>query len=245
VEWRVVDLGTMDPALTSATDEAILTFRSAGCVGNTLSFYSRDRPAVSLGYFEKAEECIDLGLCRELDIEVVRRLSGGSAIFTDPGQIIYTVTIEAELVPESPKESYPIICQGVVNALRSLGVGAEHKPLNDVMVRGRKISGSAQTRKEGVVLQHGTVIVDSDLDLMMRVIRQRPGKPRNVDGMTSVARELGRSIDADVVKGALVAGFEKVFGTRIAKGALTCDERELAKRLAEEKYRKEVFTFQR
>jgi lipoate-protein ligase A len=245
VDWRFVDLGIMDPALTAATDEAILTFRSAGYAGNTLSFYSRDRPTVSLGYFEKAAECIDLDLCQELDIQVVRRLSGGSAIFTDPGQIIYTVTIEADLVPENPKESYPLICGGVVNALRSLGIEAEHKPLNDVVVNGRKISGSAQTRKRGVVLQHGTVIVDSDLRLMMRVIRQRPGKPRNVDGMTSMTKELGRKVDQGEVKMALVAGFEKVFEVKIKSGTLSCDELELAKRLSEEKYGKEVFTFQR
>jgi lipoate-protein ligase A len=235
----------MSPALTAATDEAILTFRSGGHVGNTLSFYSRDRPTVSLGYFEKAAECIDLDLCRELGIEVVRRLSGGSAIFTDPGQIIYTATVGADLIPENPKESYPLICGGVVNALQSLGIEAEHKPLNDVVVKGRKISGSAQTRKAGVVLQHGTVIVDSDLDLMMRVIRQRPGKPRSVDGMTSVTKELGRKVDIGEVKVALVTGFEKAFGAKIAPGALSCDERELAKRLSEEKYGKEVFTFQR
>jgi lipoate---protein ligase len=245
VDWRVVDLGIMNPALTAATDEAILTFRSAGYAGNTLSFYSRDRPTVSLGYFEKAAECIDLELCQRLNIEVVRRLSGGSAIFTDPGQIIYTVTVEADLVPENPKESYPLICSGVVNALGLLGIRAEHKPLNDVVVNGRKISGSAQTRKAGVVLQHGTVIVDSDLELMMRVIRQRPGKPRSVDAMTSVAIELGRKAEMGEVKTALVAGFEKAFSVKIQKGTLSHDEKELARRLSEEKYGKEVFTFQR
>ena len=245
MDWRVVDLGPMNPALTAATDEAILTFRSGGYVGNTLSFYSRESPTVSLGYFEKTAECIDLEFCRELDIKVVRRLSGGSAIFTDPGQIIYTVTIEAGLVPENPMKSYSLICGGVVNALKSLGIAAEHRPLNDVVVDGRKISGSAQTRKAGMVLQHGTVIIDSDLETMMRVIRQRPGKPRNVDGMTSVSLELGRTIGMDGVKTALVAGFERAFGVNIQKGALSTGELELAKKLSEEKYGKEVFTFQR
>ncbi len=143
---------------------------------NTLTFYSRDRPTVSLGYFGNAEESIDLDLCREKDIGIVRRPSGGSAVFTDPGQIIYSVTLEAGMVPTNPKDSYPLICGGVVTALRSLGMAAEHKPLNDVVVHGRKISGSAQTRKAGFVLQHGTVIVDSDLDLMMRVDPSTPGK---------------------------------------------------------------------
>jgi lipoate-protein ligase A len=245
MDWRVVDLGTMSPALTAATDEAIMTFCSKMSIGNTLSFYSRNRPTISLGYFEKTTECIDLELCRELGIDVVRRLSGGSAIFTDEGQIIYTVTVEAGLVPESPMESYPLICSGVVNALRSLGIDAEHKPLNDVVVNGRKISGSAQTRRSGIVLQHGTVIVDSDLETMMRVIRQRPGKPRNCQDMTSVSLELGRRVDMAEIKTALVAGFERTFGTTISRASLSDEERVLAEKLSEEKYGKEVFTFQR
>ena len=243
--WRIVDLGSMDPALTAAMDEAILTFRSSGTVGNTISFYSRDRSTVSLGYFEKASECIDVELCRELGIEVVRRLSGGSAIFTDPGQIIYTVTVSADLVSESPKESYPQICGGVVNALRGLGIAAEHRPLNDVVVNGRKISGSAQTRKAGVVLQHGTVIVDSDLDLMMRVIRQRPGKPRSRDDMTTISLELGRKVGMEEVRDALVSGFERAFDITAERMPPDPKELALAKKLSEEKYGKEVFTFQR
>ena len=241
--WRVVDLGSMSPALSAAVDEAILTFRSKGLVENTLSFYVRDRPTVSLGYFEKASECIDLKLCHELGVDVVRRLSGGSAIYTDAGQIIYTVTIEAGLVPENPKESYPLICGGVVNALRDLGIDAQHKPLNDVVVNGRKISGSAQTRRAGVVLQHGTVIVDSDLETMMRVVCQRPEKPRKKDDMTSVSQELGGKIEMNEVRTALVAGFEKAFQVKGVIGALTAGEAELARKLSEEKYGKEVFTF--
>jgi lipoate-protein ligase A len=242
--WRVIDLGAKDPALTAAADEAILTCRSKG-TQNTLTFYSRDRPTVSLGYFERAAESIDLDLCREKGIEIVRRISGGSAIYTDPGQIVYSVTAEAGLVLENPKDSYPLICGGVVRALKSLGIDAEHKPLNDVVVNGRKISGSAQTRKAGFVLQHGTVIVDSDLDMMMRVIRQRPGKPRDKDGMTTVSLELRRSVGMDEVKDALAAGFEAAFGVTMRRGEMTVEEGRLAKKLSEEKYRKEVFTFQR
>ncbi len=243
--WRVIDLGSMDPALTGAVDEAILTFRSKGLVEDTLSFYSRDRPTVSLGYFEKAAECIDLKLCQDLGIDIIRRLSGGSAIFTDPGQIVYTVTVDARRMPDNPKESYPLICGGVVNGLMDMGIEAEHRPLNDVVVNGRKISGSAQTRRAGVVLQHGTVIVDSDLDTMMRVIRQRPGKPRNACDMTSVSLELRRKVDEDEVKTALVAGFERSLGIESFKSDLTSEERSLARKLAEEKYGKDVFTFQR
>jgi len=124
-------------------------------------------------------------------------------------------------------------------------MAAEHKPLNDVMVHGRKISGSAQTRKAGFVLQHGTVIVDSDLDLMMRVIRQRPGKPRDQDGMTSVSLELGRNAGLDEVKHSLAAGFGTAFGATMRRDEMTAEEKLLMIKLSEEKYRKGVFTFQR
>jgi lipoate---protein ligase len=243
--WRVIDLGSMDPALSAALDEAILTSRGDGTAGDTLSFYSRDRPTVSLGYFEKTEECIDLELCRELGIDVVRRISGGSAIYTDPGQIIYTVVLSADRVPENPKESYPLICAGVVNGLRRLGIDAVHRPLNDVVVNGRKVSGSAQTRRSGAVLQHGTVLVDTDLELMMRVIRPRPGKPRSADDMTTVARELGRKVGMQEVKDALVSGFGTAFGVTAGKGSLTSKELALARDLFAEKYGKGVYTFQR
>ena len=245
MDWRVIDLGRINPALTAAVDEAILTSCAAGSVGNTLSFYSRDRPTVSLGYFEKASECIDLDLCREKGIVIIRRLSGGSAIYTDSGQIIYTLTLSHGLVPENPKGSYPLICAGVVNALQSLGIAAEYRPLNDVVVDGRKISGSAQTRRAAVVLQHGTVIVDSDLETMMRVILQRPGKPRRREEMTSISIELGRTVEMDEVKNALVTGFEKAFGITACRSSLTTEEKELARNLSEEKYGKGVFTFQR
>lgn len=243
--WRVIDLGTTEPAITAAADEAILTCRPKGTDENTLMFYSRDRPTVSLGYFGKAEESIDLDLCREKGIAVVRRLSGGSAIYTDQGQVVYSVTVEAGCVPENPKDSYPLICGGVAKALRSLGIAAEHKPLNDVVVKGRKISGSAQTRKGGVVLQHGTVIVDSDLDMMMRVIRQRPGKPRERDGMTSVSLELGRKVGNDEVKDALITGFGAAFGATMRRAEMTEEEKRLVTELSEGKYQKGVFTYQR
>ena len=114
-----------------------------------------------------------------------------------------------------------------------------------MVVNGRKISGSAQTRRAGAVLQHGTVIVDTDLETMMQVIRQRPGKPRSEADMTSLSLELGRKVDMDEVKTALVAGFEGTFGVTMRKENLTAEERELARKLSEEKYGKGVFTFQR
>jgi lipoate-protein ligase A len=151
---RVIDTDAAEPSYTAACDEAILLARSRELVPDTLHLYRRSRPVISLGYFQNAESCVYISLAKENGVAMLRRLSGGSAIYTDPGQIIYSITLSADDVPEAPMGSYPILCQGIVLALERLGIPAVWKPLNDVVVEGRKISGSAQTRQHGAVLQH-------------------------------------------------------------------------------------------
>ena len=89
-------------------------------------------------------------------------------------------------MPESPQETFRTVCQGIIAALHELGVEAEFKPVNDVLVRGRKISGSAQVRRNGVVVQHGTLMVRTDYQRMFAVLRGK--RPR--EGLTSLAEEI-------------------------------------------------------
>lgn len=221
---RVVLTDLADPAYCTAVDQAVLEARGTGSVPDTLHLYRRSVPTVSLGYFQRAEESVDLELAREKGVSIVKRVSGGSAIFTDPSQWIYAVVLGGNEVPEAPAESYPIICQGVIEALASLGITSQWRSLNDVTVRGRKISGSAQTRKHGAVLQHGTLLVSTDLDLMIRLLLQRKDKTRGVTDMTTVERELGRHVDMGDVRDAMVSGFAKALHRTPAYAPLTHEE---------------------
>lgn len=233
--WRLVDSDPAPPERTAACDEAMMMARHLRIVPNTLHLYRRDRPTVSLGYFEKAEEAVDLEVAQRRGVQLVRRVSGGSAIFTDPGQIIYAVVLDKDTVPESPNETFELVCRGVIKALDILGLKGEFKPVNDVLVNKRKISGSAQTRKWDVVLQHGTLMVDTDFDLMFEVLRSRK-KVRSKDSVTSLARELGEAPGMERVKRALVDGFAASFGVDIQKGALTHYELRKTDELVEQKY---------
>ncbi|HTY46999.1 MAG TPA: biotin/lipoate A/B protein ligase family protein [Methanomassiliicoccales archaeon] len=242
--WRLLDDGPSDAVRTVATDEAILMARHLRIVPNTLHLYVREKPTVSLGYFERVEEAVDLEAVKRHNVAMVRRVSGGSAIYTDPGQVIYALALDNEVVPNPPEETFEEVCQGIIKALDILGLKAEFKPANDVLVNKRKISGSAQTRKWDVVLQHGTLMVDTDFDVMFDVLRMRK-KGRTKDSVTSLARELGEVPSMDRVKKALVDGFSSTFGVEIDKGTLSHYERTTIDSLIREKYGRETFVLSR
>ena len=175
---------------------------------------------------------------------LVRRMSGGSTIFTDQGQLIVSLTVDQGAIPE-PEDAYALTFGVVVNALRSLRVQAEHKPPNDIIVNGRKISGSAQTRKRGMLMVHGTLLVDTDLDRMMRILRPRLDKhSRTRDQMTCLRDELGSAPDMNQVKDALVQAFSEELEQRAVCIPVNEREKGRVRALIEEKYGKEEFILQ-
>lgn len=239
--WRLIDSDLMSPKRSAACDESMLMARQRRLVPNTLHLYRRERPTVSLGYFENAEEVLDMEAVRRHGVELVRRVSGGSAIYTDPGQIIYAVVVDSEMVPESPNDTYALICGGIIRALDLLGLKAEFKPINDVLINKRKISGSAQIRRAGVVLQHGTLMVDTNFDVMFDVLKMRK-TGRSKDSVTSLAKELGAAPGMDQVKQALIEGFSGTFDVIIEKGLLTHFEERKIDELVKCKYGLTDFT---
>ncbi len=217
---------------------------SKGLMPPTLHLYIRDRPTISLGYFEKVDVAIDPQALLDENVFLIRRMSGGSTIYTDQGQLIFSLTIDQGAVPR-PEDAYALTCGVIVNALRSLGVEAKHKPPNDIVVQGRKISGSAQTRKMGILMVHGTLLVDTDLDRMLRVLRPRQDKrARTREQMTCLRDELGTSPDMDQVKDALVRAFSEELEQRAVCIPVNEREKVRVKTLVEEKYGKEDFILQ-
>ena len=236
--WRLVDSGTVRPAESAALDEAILEAHSAGSVPDTLHFYVRSSPTVSVGYFQKAAESLDLDACRRLGVQVVRRGSGGSSIYTDRGQLIYGLVVRSEELPPTPEASFALVCGAVARAVSSFGVDARHRPVNDVEVGGRKVSGSAQLRRRGSVLQHGTVIMDTDLRIMDSVLRHGTG-PRPSERVTTMAALLGEVPDVGEVKRRIRDEVARTFGVGMAEGELTAAEKRCVERLVAERYSRE------
>jgi len=239
--WRLLDTGPARGPRTAALDEAIAHARAAGAVPNTLHFYQRRPPAVTIGYSLDAESEVDLDFCARHGIDVVRRLSGGGAIYTDDRQLVYSLTTR-DVLPSAVEESLKVVCTALAKAISSLGVDAVFSPVNDVLVHERKVSGSAQMRKWGVVLQHGTVLVDADPDRMFRALRvpmekrlkHSPGDPRL--RVTTLKEQLGRLPSMDEVKSAVRKEFEEAFGVSILPGRLTDREEKTARQLVSDRY---------
>jgi lipoate---protein ligase len=243
--WRLVDTDLALPAYTAACEEAIVLARQKNLVPNTLHLYRRDRPTISLGYFEPVEESVNMEAVRRHGIQLVRRMSGGSAIYTDPDQLIYSAVMNKELLPKEPNMIYEVVCSALIRALEFLGLEAEFKPINDVQIGGKKVSGSAQKMEKEVVIQHGTVIMDADFDLMFEVLKTDNKKVRTKREMTSLSAELGRKVEVGEVKEALIRGFSEVFDATIHKGVLTRFEKKRVEELIRTKYGTEQFTLSR
>ncbi|KXB09334.1 riboflavin biosynthesis protein RibF, partial [candidate division MSBL1 archaeon SCGC-AAA833F18] len=139
-----------------------------------------------------------------------------------------------EEVPREIIESYEKICGGLIKGFEQLGLKAEHKPVNDVLANEKKISGSAQTRRWGSVLQHGTILIDPDIRKMFELLKVSPEKISDkfitsvYQRVTSLNRELGDTPSFDDVREAMARGFEEVFEIELNEGKLSPGEKELA-----------------
>lgn len=231
--WRLIDMRIEDAPTQMAIDEAIALNRLKEDNPNTVRLYRWRPSAVSVGYFQSLEKEVNLETCSALGVDVIRRITGGGAVFHDyDGEITYSL-VAPESDPKMPRDilaSYQVICGAIVEGLKTLGVDAEFKPVNDITAGGKKISGNAQTRRHGVVLQHGTVLVDSDIRTMFQVLRVSDAKISDKmiqaveERVTNMRRYLGREVAFKEVRDALVAGFEKVFKVTLEPGNLTAGE---------------------
>jgi lipoate-protein ligase A len=251
--WRLIGIETHDAYTNMAIDEALMRLRAVGRAPNTIRLYKWRPSAVSIGFFQSVEEEVDVGACAELGVDVVRRMTGGGAVYHDSeGELTYSLVVDAgnPKVPPDFLGSYRVLCDGIVRGLRSLGLDARFHPVNDVVVGGRKISGSAQTRRMGAILQHGTVLIRADVSKMFRVLRVPDEKLRDKmisaahERVTSIERELGRGVGFEEVFEALRRGFEEALGIALEGGSLSEEERSLAMELRG-KYSSREWTYMR
>lgn len=237
-KWRIVDSNMVSPEFSVAADEAILSARNNAFVPNTLHFYIRELPTISLGHNRSVEDSVNLDAVNKLGISIIRRFSGGSAIYTDKGQLIFSLIIDQSLLPSDIVKSYEMICSAVISGLLELEIDAVFKPVNDIMVDGCKISGSAQLRRKNSILHHGTILVDTDLEPIQMSLK--PAKKKNVSQghvrLTTLSRVLGYVPEMNDVKKAIISGMKKTFGVSLIYEKLTDWELYEIERLIREKY---------
>jgi lipoate---protein ligase len=246
--WRYLPLQTFNAATNMAIDEAILNARVAGEVPNTLRFYRWQPSAVSVGKNQNPQAEVYLDAAKKLGVDVVRRVSGGGAVYHDfDGEVTYSVVAKAsDLGSADITTVYFKIYAAITDALRLLGVpadfsGGDAKNCPNLTVCGKKISGSSQTITRGVVLQHGTILVNVDLPRMFQLLKFKDlgcslaadiGKRK----ISSLEGALGHKISPTTVANALAQGFKAILKIQLQEGELTAAEKEVANKLCKEKY---------
>ena len=247
--WRLLKLETHDAYTNMAIDEAILTARTRNLAPNTIRFYRWNPSAVSIGKFQNIENEVQLDKRKKYGVDVVRRITGGGAVYHDTeGEITYSVVAnKKDLEAENISAVYAKFYGGIAEALKILGINTDFNEGNaktcpNLTVNSKKVSGSAQSHKRGVVLQHGTLLVDVDLEEMFTFLRVPWAKTCmevvNVakHKITSIHKEIERAVSIKEVEQALIQGFRRALKIELVNGELTLYECELAEKLCKEKY---------
>ena len=249
-KWRLLDLEYKDPSMNLAVEEAIPVAVGEGSVLNTVRFW-RNVNAVVIGRFQRVEQEVNFEACKKYGTSIVRRFTGGGAVYHDLGNLNYAVSLRKNhpLVSNDILETSKVLSKGVIEGLRLLGLKAEHKPLSELDVGGKKISGMAGAVKWGTFFHHGTLLVDSNLKTLSEAlnvfaikIRHRHAQ-RAPKKLTTLKIELGRDVSMSEIKMALEDGFQRAYDIKLVKGGLTKEERELAQKLWREKYAMGAWNF--
>lgn len=272
--WRLVNTGSSSGARNMAIDEAVMLSYADKKVPPTIRFYGWEPAAVSIGYFQQAAKEIDYAFCREQGIDVVRRLTGGRAVL-HAAELTYSIVVAEDYpgMPPTITASYRYLTQGLLLGLAKIGLTAEMtKPQSsyaqrvpghpaqhssaacfdapshyELTVGGKKLIGSAQVRKKGVILQHGSILLDFSPELLAGVLNAASERKKALSQMlerraTSLRTALGRTLTYDEAYTAMAEGFAAALPAELQKSQLTEEEQALAGALCREKYGRQEWT---
>ena len=239
-QWELIHTGPQAPALHMALDEVLTDEVAAGRRGPTLRVWEWGAPAVVMGRFQSLRNEVDGQGTQRHGITVVRRISGGGAMFIEPGNTItYSIYAPASMVEGLDfQQSYALMDSWVIQALGELGIAASYQPLNDITSPGGKIAGAAQARRGQAVLHHVTMAYDIDADKMLQVLRI--GREKLSDkGTTSAGKRVDplrsqTGLPREEVIARMIATFAGQYPLRT--GSLRQEELQRAQALVESKF---------
>ncbi|MFQ5793453.1 MAG: biotin/lipoate A/B protein ligase family protein [Candidatus Bipolaricaulia bacterium] len=244
---RVIQDELRDPAHGVALDEAISVSVATGKMSPTVRLW-RNETTLVVGRFDPKRPGFGRGVAyaRELGLTVVQRISGGGAVLHEPGCLNFSVSIPEPEAFMGVREAFVSLCDGVIRGLETLGISCGFGRVpeafcdgsHNLIVNGKKIAGTAQARRRGFILVHGTLFVDGNLDRMTRIINgfyrsiDEEQAETHADAVTTLSRELGRPVSLEEVAAALAEGY-RAMGT-IESGTVLKGELEMAKLLKDE-----------
>jgi lipoate---protein ligase len=245
--FELIHPGPLPPAVHAALDQVLTEELAAGRRGPTLRFWEWVEPAVIIGSFQSLRNEVDLEAADRYGITVVRRISGGGAMFMEAGNCItFSLVVPVSLVDAMTfEESYAFLNQWVLGALADVGVRAFVTGLNDIASPAGKLAGSAQKRMVGgAVLHHVTMSYDIDASKMLEVLRI--GREKLSDKGTASANKRVDPVRSQthLPREAVIEAFAAHFRSRYAviDGALRAEELARATELARTKFSDEAWT---
>lgn len=273
--WRFIDSGNCSPSFNMALDEALLDWHSEGKIPPVIRFYGWNPATLSIGYFQKAEKEIDMDAVKQHQLGFVRRPTGGRGVLHEH-ELTYSVIV-SEDHPEMPKtvtEAYRVISEGILKGFHHLGLEAyfavpktsEEKdalksPRSSVcfdapswyelVVEGRKVAGSAQTRQKGVILQHGSILLDLDEDKLFSLFKypNERVKERMKKAFKSKAVAINeispRRISLEEAKKAFYNGFAEGLNIELEPYELSAEELAYVNKIAKDRYENDEWNFKR
>ncbi|GIN11464.1 octanoyltransferase LipM [Shouchella clausii] len=273
--WRFIDSKKQGPAYNMALDEALLNWHSEGKIPPTIRFYGWEPATLSIGYFQRVAKEIRMEAVREKQLGFVRRPTGGRGVLHEH-ELTYSVIV-SEAHPAMPKtvtEAYRVISTGLLEGFKALGLNAyfavpdsekEREALKkprsavcfdapsyyELVVEGKKIAGSAQTRQKGVILQHGSILLDIDEDKLFDLFQYRSDRLR--ERMQRAFSQKAVAINAlrkepvtlDEASRAFKQGFEKGLGIQLVPYQLSESEEKEVQSLAKSRYESDEWNFRR
>ena len=242
-DWRLLDLEYSDAPSNLALEEAIARKIGEGKSPPTLRLW-RNRNAAVIGENQSAAAELQLDTCKELGVEVVRRFTGGGAVYHDLGNLNYSIcTRKLPLLSSELRQSiFRLSLDCTIACLEILGVESNRIPINTVVVRGKKISGGAGAVRWGSIFYHGSILVSTHLETIWRILRWvQPLTPRKFVQskrlqVTSVKAELCKETSVEEVQEALKDAFTRTFRAHLVHGAATEEELGMVSALVREKY---------
>jgi lipoate-protein ligase A len=273
--WRFIDSGNRSPSFNMALDEALLDWHSEGKIPPVIRFYGWNPATLSVGYFQKVEKEIDLEAVKAHQLGFVRRPTGGRGVLHEH-ELTYSVIVSEDHpeMPNSVTEAYRVISEGILKGFHHLGLEAyfavpktadERDALKnprsavcfdapswyELVVEGRKVAGSAQTRQKGVILQHGSILLDLDEDKLFSLfkypserVKERMRKAFK-DKAVAINAISPRKISLEEAKEAFYKGFAEGLNIELEPYHLTEEELAYVDKIAKERYESDEWNFKR
>ncbi|WP_391116043.1 biotin/lipoate A/B protein ligase family protein [Psychrobacillus sp. L3] len=274
-KWYFINSGPCSPSYNMALDEALLDWHSEGLIPPVIRFYEWNPATLSIGYFQSVEKEIDLEAVERLGLGFVRRPTGGRGVLHEH-ELTYSVIV-SEKYPDMPAtvtEAYRVISEGLLLGFQKLGLDAyfsipdtEEKKIDlkkpksavcfdtpswyELVVEGKKVAGSAQTRQKGVILQHGAILLDLDEDKLIQTFKFASNEVRDrvkasLSKKAVAINKISQSpVSIDDCKIAFKHGFEVALHIDLVEITLSEAQEQYVNELEQKRYSNDEWNFKK